>query len=43
MAVRMMKVETMFTILRKDMEEQTKNVGTLLDVMYEKPHHMLTR
>ncbi len=38
-AVRMMKVETMLAILRKDKEEQTENVGTLLDVMYKK-HHM---
>ncbi len=42
MAVRMTKVETMLTILRKDMEEQTENVSTLFDVMY-KNHHMPTR
>ncbi len=39
MTVRMTKVETMLSILRKDMEEQTENVGTLFDVMYKKPSY----
>ncbi len=33
------KVETMLAILRKDIEKQTENVGTLFDVMYKRPSY----